>query len=862
MAAGFFGVLGSQLMLSGTGQSAHAATGPELAGDGFSVRADNATVYLVDSAGTSVQKFRGYRLGSLNLTTGSAVIGAAEDGTPAIVVTYDVATAGSSVTGYFIPRGRSLEVTFDIVSPGTASASSGMMRREAITGQVVETYSGVAEWERDERGGIPYQTDQKTVFEQEFDENTLYLVAPGSNSGWRDGWSIHLPATTISDGVFRATAGLALAKSDRPKLIEALVSNVPLAVDIWTDRPYSIFESADAPLTVHGAAFNGGSARTATFTWTAHDWNGTVVGSRTQAIAAAEQQKVADNLSFSLPGRGIAFVELTVTAGADTAYTRTNVAVLPPHDFVDTSATSFIGIAADYLFGPAEERALLKRIGVRHSRHTHFSTEELSTYDFTQHRLRTPASPEEFDGDPAALTAYVESELDIAESKNATHYECANEWNMRGGVLQGVGAEKYVTKWATAFRDGIDARGSDMKLIAVGLAGMDNVYAQKMFDAGLANKAHAFNLHPGRGNFTPDYAPTPDEWTNGSNGSYWNYLGALNEARRMIDEYSDDMEFWLTEAYTPTKPNSWWDDSYRHAGENVLLTVALAASANVTVMEWYQFYDNVKANPYGASETNREYHFGLVLRDQSPKPSLLALANASEHLDQATFTRWFDFSSSEHDSLRGLLFDTPRGPLSILWSRTDGYLLNTEGTRDGGFFPEPEPWVDSWPTKTTVSLPATGKTVTQIDAIGQRVEISVVGGCAEITLDGAPRIFYGLDVDGADAATPASSGPATVKPQRVNDKVSVAVHVRNETGAKADIAIATPFGEKKFSNVANDKAVYQLFETDAESIPVGRVTVKVKAKGKTDKKDKGTKGSPKKHSYSVDYSAFSILPFA
>jgi len=42
--------------------------------------------------------------------------------------------------------------------------------------------------------------------------------------------------------------------------------------------------------------------------------------------------------------------------------------------------------------------------------------------------------------------------LDGAEKAGATHYECANEWNMRGGGLRsGDGATAYVTKWLRAF---------------------------------------------------------------------------------------------------------------------------------------------------------------------------------------------------------------------------------------------------------------------------------------------------------------------------------------------------------------------------------------------------------------------------
>ncbi|WP_432510521.1 hypothetical protein [Kineococcus sp. SYSU DK001] len=851
VAAGFFGVLGSQFLLQGAGAPAATAAGAlTLDGEGFTISASGGTVSLLDAEGVVRQRFTGYRLGALNLTSGTSTTGQAADGAPALVVTWDVPVPGASVTGTFTPRGRRLGIVYDIVSPGTASAANGMMRREAVPGPTVETFTGVADWVRDPRGGIPFQTNGRSVYEQDLGDRSLFIVAPGSNSSWRDSGALNLPAAVVSAGRFRAEADVALTTAARPVLVEALVAGRALAADVWTDRPYNVWESATAPLTVHGAVHNGGSARPVRFTWTAHDFDGTTVAERTRTVDAGAQATVSDDLQVELPGRGIAFVELTTTAGPDTSYARTNIAVLPPHEFVETSATSMFGLAADYLFGPPEERALIARLGVRHERHAHFTKAELERYGFTQHRLRTPASLDEFDGDPAALTAYVKSELDTAQSVGAIAYECANEWNMKGGVLKGVGAEKYVTKWATAFRAELDARRSPVKLVPVGLAGMDHVYAEKMFAAGLADVADAFNLHPGRGNCTPDWAPTPDTWTSGSTGSYWNYMGAVNEARRMIDEHTGgSMELWLTEAYTPTKPNSQWEDTYRHAAENTLLTLALAKSAGVTRALWFQFYDNVKANPTGASATNREYHFGLVLRDRSPKPSLLAYANAAEHLDESSFVRWFAF---EQETLRGLLFDTPRGPLSILWSRADGYTLNTGAPKEAdGFWPSPEPWVDTWRTRTTVQLPATGATVTQVDSIGRRTELPVVDGTVSVVLDGAPRMFYGLDVDGADEGRPVSSGPVSVKAQRVDDEVALAVHVRNDGVPAADVVITTSFGERRASPVPPGRAVYELFGTGSDSIPEGTVRVTVAGRN-----GKG------RSTYEVTYAAFSTRPFA
>lgn len=749
---GYFGVLGAALVLSGpflrepvsrSIDPQRASPAPVLHGDGFSITTEGkgVSVLLSDAAGKPVQRFRGYRIDpETEVETGVASVGLSPDGVQALVIDYDTpgAPQGTSVRGTFAPRGRVLEIVFDIAAPGSASLRNGMLRREPVdTSWARESAAGVAVWQRDPRGGIPFQADARLVYRQQVADATLAIVTDTGYTSWRDGHRLHLPGLSVTEGSYRARAQVVLGAETRPAMIEAQTAERPLAVDLTTDRPFNIWDSGDEPLVVRAAIWNGGPARSLTLTWSARDFDGTVIAERTVQVQADASSPIDDELRIPLTERGMAFVGLTVRAGTDSAFARTNVAVLPPHEFTETAETSMFGLAADYLLDTEDERRLIKRIGVRHSRHTHFTVEQAKTYGFTQHRLVSP-DPDAYKGDAPGLARYVKGVLDGAEKAGATHYECANEWNMRGGGLRsGDGATAYVTKWLRAFSRELRARKSPMGLLPVGLAGMDDVYAKAMYDAGLTRYTKAFNLHPGRGNVTPDYAPT--------SGGYWNFLGSVRTARRMMRERgNEDGELWLTEVYAPTRPNAWRDDTYRHAAENVVLTAALALSENVTSLLWFQLHDNVKGHPNGASPGNREFHFGLLLRDRSPKPSLLAYANIAEHLDGARFARWLSFE--DEPQRRAMHFHTPRGPLVIMWSRADGHALNMDPARDGGFFPAPEPWVDTWRTKEKVALPAR-RDVVEIDAIGRRRRIAAANGTVTVTLDGAPRLYYGLDVE-------------------------------------------------------------------------------------------------------------------
>lgn len=159
-------------------------------------------------------------------------------------------------------------------------------------------------------------------------------------------------------------------------------------------------------------------------------------------------------------------------------------------------------------------------------------------------------------------------------------------------------------------------------------------------------------------------------------------------------------------------------------------------------VNWYQLHDSTIHHPQEADPANAEYHYGLMNRDTSAKPSLLAFATAARVLDEAEFVRHLAFADKD---VKGLLFTTPGGPVSILWSRKDGYILNSEHGEDP-WFASPEPWIDTWTTRTPVVAHsgAVEGTVRELNCIGQERSLKASGGKITLTLDGAPRIYYGL----------------------------------------------------------------------------------------------------------------------
>ena len=114
----------------------------------------------------------------------------------------------------------------------------------------------------------------------------------------------------------------------------------------------------------------------------------------------------------------------------------------------------------------------------------------------------------------------------------------------------------------------------------------------------------------------------------------------------------------------------------------------------------------------------------------------------AEALDCAKFRGWMKFDDPK---AHGLLFETPHGSMAIMWGRWDGLFVTVEPP-DGKPCRHKESWIDRWPTKKGILLPAKGPVV-RIDSIGRRKPIERrEDGMAEVVLDGSPCIVYGLDV--------------------------------------------------------------------------------------------------------------------
>ncbi|MDV9201814.1 hypothetical protein, partial [Streptomyces sp. Wh19] len=524
-----------------------------------------------------------------------------------------------------------------------------------------------------------------------------------------------------------------------------LAAERPLGVEVWTDQPFNLYKAAGQTMTLKAQVVNGSATdRKVTLTWWARDFGGRRIagGTLRRSLAAG----AAWNASFALtaPSQNIVFTGVEVVSGNDSALARTNLSVLPEFAY-KAGKESMFGLANyPWLLEPDKDAVLglVRTLGIKWIRIAYAGAPGIDTATLDAngigHNVELSGIP--VGGSPEQIAAWADTNVAKALDAEAAYFEVSNEVNQPW--MSGRGADAYVRDGLRQVTTRLDAAGSRMKVMNAGLGGMDYVWTENFHAAGGWDLIDAFAFHPGRGNFTPDFAPPSEEWTQGPSGTYWNFLGALRKANQVLQEYGGDKELWLTEAYAPTRPNAWWSDTYRHAAENTLLTLALAKSENVRAVNWYQLHDSVLYHPQEADPANPEYHYGLMNRDTSAKPSLLAFATAARVLDEAEFVRHLAFADQD---IKGLLFTTPGGPVSVIWSRKDGYVLNSEHGEDP-WFASPEPWIDTWTTRTPVVAHAgtVDGTVRELNCIGQERSLKASNGKVTLTLDGAPRIYYGL----------------------------------------------------------------------------------------------------------------------
>ncbi|WP_435745997.1 hypothetical protein [Microbacterium sp. PMB16] len=742
--------------------TAHAAAGDvTLSATGISVLASvGGRIAIRDASGvirTQGSRFQVKdRLTGIHVSTGGTpTLVTDATGAPAIRMdyTFDTAAGSTTVVGMITVSTSHAHLEWEVQGAATLVPDGFLFSRAILNPTTPDDFVAVTEWVRDDRGGIPFEQTAGIAHVSSWGALHGMFLLERSRQAWTNTTWVHAPGTALPGGGYLSETDFFFSET-RPSATATIGRGDELGIELRTGQAFNIWQGGQTASLTALVANGGDAAKNVELSWWVRDFNGAQLAASTVIVPVAAGGTAEHTFSLVIPAQGIALAEVTASAGTDAAFARTTLAALPPRT-LDPSAASMFGMANyPWLLRPSATAVLdlWQRVGVSRVRISYAGGPGLPPADFDArgmlHNIELQPALEVTD---TVAAEWATANVATAIAAGADYFEVGNELNRPFNT--GLAAQSYIDKALRPVVDRVAATGSTIKIMNNGLAGMDKPWVENFIAGGGWDLIDAFAYHPGRGNFTPDYVPDGDDWEESSNGTYWNFYGGLKQLKALMDVHGEK-EIWLTEAYACTRPNGWWNDTYRHAAENVFLTLALAKAEGIRNVCWYQFHDSVLGNPQVADPMNGEYHYGLMNRDLSAKPSLLAYANAATTLDGATFLGWLDFGDAHS---KGMLFDTPHGQAAVLWSRADGYLLNTDHDPADWHFAAPEVWVDPWPTKTHLSLPASGGTVFQRDSIGQQSTLTISGGMVDVVIDGAPRVFYGLDVSACISGTAAGS---------------------------------------------------------------------------------------------------------
>lgn len=684
-----------------------------------------------------------------------------ENGSQGILATYGFASSVPfTLTGKFIAHPNRIDVQYDITNiPADYKTDwGGCQFRFSLlalseTTKLADKKLGI--WKRHEYGGLPVEAADASLQSMLIKDNLVALAFGAENpinTAWQDNNWRHTVLVRNEDGSLTSKFSILIAPEEWT--IEALSANWqdrPFALSLSTDKVYNWWDSASESLKVNANIVNTtNTAQTFNLKYWVKSFDGSVILDETKEQTLGANATLDYPISFTSPSeRDLFFVEVSIEdmSGKELVFSRTNLSMLPAHTFTSTPDNNIMGLSAAWELPNAEEyKRLLKRMGVRWLRNG--KAADLDNIQAMYHNnidwTKTYTAED--------MEQVVKEHFETIVANGNTIWEFGNELNMStGGIaLEGDGigkallAEPYVA-WLKEIKrvQAENTAWQHIKVISFGFAGTDSPFFRKIAELGGWDLLDGIALHPGRGNFAPDHPIVSpwDSWTMpGSGYPYWNYYGSIRHAKNLIAELGGNKDLYLTEIYALDFPNQSWNDTPRGSAENVVLSYALAAAEGVKNALYYQLFNSVWFDQLGVKEKEREYFFGLINRDYSFKPSFMAYCAISEALDGAAFRGWIKFPTKNSKS-KGLLFDTPRGPMCVLWDRTDGYIL----TQSAPNYASPEAWVDTWRSEVPVSLPSEGGNLTVLNAIGQEQSLAANDGTASLTLKGSPMIVYGVD---------------------------------------------------------------------------------------------------------------------
>lgn len=546
---------------------------------------------------------------------------------------------------------------------------------------------------------------------------------------------------------YRATLAFSFRQDKQESRMDTVcfAADERIMLDMRTEDPFYL---TDKPGTIKVTAHVMNAfrdTRPVTLEYRAVDFDGKIVteGSIVRNVPAYKIEKM--EIPVAVKESGPVWIEATASHQYSADYQRICVGLLKPADCKGDESTR-LGVAIWRNNAPEHTEyrahkqmfALMKRVGVHYLRQQACDPKEAVKAGFEVWFHNNPFNPDDqIFWDAKAWHTNVEERkkwlafnLETTKNNWATTFEFNNEWNRHGFPKNKEIAVKYVKDWLIPLDQVRKEKYPEIKLAGACVSNADTEYMQVMYENGAWDHFDYFVFHDSGMPRSPD---SPDF-------CYWNFLQTLMDVRKALRTYGEKPAY-ITEFYSPTAPNISCSNNERLAAADILLEIALCNAANVKGMMYYGFDDfdwnqPIQHLPEMSEPACREKYFGLIRRDYVPKALLWTFATAADTFDGATFKGDLELKGTKS---YGLLFDSPKGPFAVMWSRIDGYMAH-ETKMNGNW--HPAPWRKIFSSQEHVIV--NGNNVTVTDIVGRTRSAQMSDGKAELYLTGEPVIVRGL----------------------------------------------------------------------------------------------------------------------
>lgn len=677
-------------------------------------------------------------------------------GWPTVRVRYEGA---ANVQSVWVLMPEAVRVSFEIDAADGVTLAEGPATLEFALAEGGEAADVIkpARWLHHPYGGDPYQLTAGMAQSYRVGGSTLVAASDhGFDSLVHDGkLNLHVRKVQRPWMTDQFQAYAALVVSDSPSAMPlgvAAAGGDRIMLDVSSPEPFYLWKTVGEPMTLDVCAVNlFDRPLRVDVEFVARDFDGTTVaqGRESRMLGPCEPWRFP--LTVQCEQAGPVYLDVTARHNRATAYERICLGVMPEREFLDGKESRF-GIAAyrGHVGAHTSFRSqkqlleLMARIGVRWLRmgEDRELAHQMGFHTWYHNSVYGPEAEEYFADRPSWMheaanrETWLRGNLQVTLNQHDESFEFSNELNLHGGEEKGVLAEKYTKDWLIPLSRLRDEMAPGMPLGGCVVANGDLTYMGKVHAAGGWDCFERLVFHAAGCPRSPDFD---------DGQTFWSYVVTLQRIHEALRRYGAK-ELWMSEYYAPAAPNSSCSNNERVGAEDITLMCGLAVAADVRGLMYYCLddfdrHEEIKTVAETGEPWEREFYFGLIRRDWTPKAILWAHQTAAWMLDGAKFV---GDAKLDNEHLRGLVFEGRRGRFALLWSREEGYLRHEPAHVRTTHRPA---WEEYWTIRTPVELSASGP-VTITDCIGRQTNVSPdESGTVTIEVTGAPVYVSGASIE-------------------------------------------------------------------------------------------------------------------